>query len=197
MSRAEEWNQRYAEGRTGWDLGAVPPVVEREAKARLASASGPSRVLVPGAGKAHDARGWARHGHEVTAVDLAPLALEAARELAEAEGVTLELVQADVTALPDDWTDRFDLVWEQTCLCALPPELRVPYLDELARVLAPGAELLALLWDHDMEGGPPYAMTQPLVESLLTPRFEILGREAVEDSPADRKGEWLWRARVR
>lgn len=194
MSRAEEWNKAYVEERTGWDLGQPPPALLRAAKAR---SDRTLRVLVPGGGKGHDARGWAAEGHDATLLDLAPLALKAARELAERDEVKIELVEGDVTDMPKAWTDRFDVVWEQTCLCAIPVELRAPYLDEVARVLAPAGEFLALLWNHGNEGGPPFDMPPALVEELFTPNFEIVERTPVTDSPAGRKGETLYTARLR
>ena len=193
MAEADSWNQRYVDGRTGWDLGAVPPVIHREAEAWIAThgeaARASASVLVPGAGRAHDARGWAKAGFPTTAVDFAPLALREAEALARADGVELELVEADVTALPAPWKDRFAVVWEQTCLCALPVELREPYLDELRRVVMPDGLVLALLWNHGNEGGPPWDMTEALVRRLVEGRFEVLSREAVADSPAGRSGE--------
>ena len=80
---ARGWNDRYAEGSTGWDLGEAPPVVHRvsqdvvEARRSQDSAT-PPRVLVPGCGRGHDAIGWAQAGATATGLDFAPLALEAA-----------------------------------------------------------------------------------------------------------------------
>jgi SAM-dependent methyltransferase len=161
-------------------------------EARKEAAAEGLRVLVPGAGRAHDARAWARAGHRVTAVDFAPLAIEEARVLAEAEGVQVEFVRADVSALPTDWTGRFDVVWEQTCLCAIPPDLRKPYLAEVERVLEPSGRLIAVLWNHGKAEGPPYDMDVDTVMDALDGRFEVLERELVGDSPGDRVGEWLW-----
>lgn len=192
MSDASSWNSRYVDKSTGWDLGEAPPSLLRLIEARRAAASEPLVVLVPGAGRAHDARAWARAGHRVTAVDFAPLAIEEGRALAKAEGLSIEFVEADVSALPEDWTGRFDLVWEQTCLCALPLELRRPYFGEVERVLRPGGELVALLWNHGRSGGPPHDMDVEAVLDAIDGRFEVVERELVPDSPKDRVAEWLW-----
>ena len=107
----------------------------------------------------------------------------------------MEFVQADVTAMPQAWTDSFDVVWEQTCLCAIPPDLRKPYLKEVARVLKSKGEFVALLWNHGKPDGPPYDMDVDTVMDALDGRFEVVQRELVPDSPMDameRIGEWVW-----
>ncbi len=189
-SKADSWNQRYAEGKTGWDLGEAPPVVSREA-ARITE---PSKILVPGAGRGHDAAAWAREGHHVTAVDFAPLAVEEGRALARTLGVTMEFLCADVLALPAA-LGRVDIVWEQTCLCAIQPEERRVYLREMHRVLAPRGQLLALLWNHGGEGGPPYDMPRATVEALMDGLFALESVEEVPDSPEQRRPEFLYRFR--
>lgn len=192
QDRAAGWNERYAKGEARWDLGSAPPVLER----LLADQAGsPLQVIVPGAGNGHDAFAWARAGHRVTAVDFAPLAVASMRERATASGVELDVLEADVTALPDEWTARFDRAWEQTCLCALPVELRRPYLQELRRILKPDGLLVALLWNHGRDGGPPFDMNQALVESTIAGLFTVEARDRVEDSVPDREPEFLWRLR--
>src|SRR5689334_17318379 len=116
MSESDAWNQRYVEGRTGWDLGRPQSALV----CVIAAQPPPLRVLVPGAGRGHDAVAWAEAGHEVVAVDFAPMAVAAGRENAAARGLAIEVREADIFALPGDLAGSFDLVWEQTCFCAIP-----------------------------------------------------------------------------
>lgn len=185
----QSWNARYAERTDRWDLGRPPPVLER----LIASLTKRRRVLVPGAGHGHDALAWARAGHEVVAIDFAPLAVESLRRRARDEGLDVRVLEADVTRLPVELRGHFDLVWEQTCLCALPPEHRRPYLEEMMLALHPEGQMLALLWNHGNEGGPPYDMSPVLVERLLVGLFSIELREPVEQSIREREPEFLWR----
>jgi SAM-dependent methyltransferase len=191
VREADEWNNRYVEERTGWDLGEAPASLRRVVEARSGEGKRLS-VLVPGAGRGHDARAWAAAGHEAVAVDFAPLAIEEGRKLAAEAGLDIEFVEADVSALPEDWTDRFDVVWEQTCLCAIPVDLRKPYVKEVQRVLKPDGEFVAVLWNHGRDGGPPFDMHVDAVMDALDGRFEVLEHELVPDSPKDRVAEWLW-----
>ena len=71
-----------------------------------------SRVLDYGCGAgAYSARSAARLGHKVTAIDLSPVAIEHARQTAEAEGIAgnieFAVMDAENLELPDD---EFDLV---------------------------------------------------------------------------------------
>src|SRR5437016_1257401 len=69
------WEELYAQGRDGWEMGrAAPPLVD------LVEATPPprGRVAVPGCGRGHDARLLARHGYDVTGFDFSPAAVSAA-----------------------------------------------------------------------------------------------------------------------
>ncbi|MFO7566752.1 MAG: methyltransferase domain-containing protein [Enhygromyxa sp.] len=182
------WNARYAEGSDRWTLDAAPPVLEQ----LITTYRERRRVLVPGAGHGHDAFAWASAGHEVVALDFAPLAVESMRQRMRERGVGFEALEADVTAPPVELRGAIDLVWEQTCLCALPLEQRRPYLEAMATILRPGGTMVALLWNHGDEGGPPWDMPPVLVERLVTGIFSIRKRERVEPSLARRDPEYLW-----
>jgi SAM-dependent methyltransferase len=182
------WDARYAEGTDRWTLPGAPPVLER----LIASYVESHRVLVPGAGRGHDAFAWARAGHRVVALDFAPLAAAAMRERSREQGVLVDVREVDVTTPPVDLRGDVDLVWEQTCLCALPPEQRRPYLAAMATILRPSGSMVALLWNHGNEGGPPYDMPPVLVEQLVAGLFTIHRRERVEPELSMRANEWLW-----
>ena len=186
VSNPDGWNQRYAEGTTGWDLGK-----EAHALAQLLTerARGPERVLVPGAGFGHDAIAWARHGAQVVAVDFAPLAIMGLKERAREAQVALEAVEADLFALPEAWAGSFDVVWEQTCLCAIDPARRGEYVQAMHRMLRPGGTLYALLWNHGREGGPPHDLPEPVARELFREHFEVTSVTQVEGSA--RQGEYL------
>jgi SAM-dependent methyltransferase len=186
-SAAEAWNQRYAEGRTRWDLGGPPPVLT----SLLATIEPGRRVLVPGAGRGHDAIAWAQAGHRVVAIDIAPLAVEAARALADERSVQIEVLEADIFALPGALTAAFDVVWEQTCFCAIPVERRGNYVRAMAQALVPGGKLYGLFWNHGQPGGPPFDVRREDVEAAFPPVFAIESIEAVKESVPQRRPEFL------
>ena len=98
-------------------------------KHRAPDSSLPRSVLELAAGPAEHARNLARRGLEATALDLSPAMCARARELAEAAGIRLTVVQADMRdfSLPG----RFDLaVTMLNSLCHLMS------LDDMLRHLA-------------------------------------------------------------
>lgn len=197
MISAEAWNARYADGSDGWTLERPPPVIAKVLAGGLLDAGGasldsPRRVLVPGAGKGHDAVGWASAGHEVVAVDWAPLAIEHMQQRVASGAPRFEARRADVLALPEDLHASFDIVWEQTCLCALYPEMREDYVESMWRALRPNGELIALLWNHGNPDGPPFDMSPELIEELFTPRFDM-GEPVPIGSLGERENEWIVR----
>jgi methyl halide transferase len=180
------WEEIYQAGRTGWDLGKPTPAFQR----LLASGElAPGRMLVLGAGRGHDAREFARHGFEVTAVDFAADAVQAMERLADAQA-RVEIVQADIFDLPPAFERRFDYLLEYTCFCAIDPARRGEYADVAARVLRPGGTYVALFFPLDgPAGGPPFAVREAEVQDLFGARgFTLVRRERPEDSVAQRRG---------
>jgi SAM-dependent methyltransferase len=190
-----DWEARYRAGDTPWDLGGAPPVLA-SALAHLGPARR-RRALVPGAGPGHDALAFARAGWTVTAVDIAPSACAALRARAQRAGLGVEVLEADVLDLPARLRGGFEAVWEQTCLCALPPETRTSYVQALRAALKPDGVLLALLWNHGQAGGPPYDLPPDLARGLFAPAFEELAFTPVPHGPKGRQNEYLLTLRPR
>lgn len=191
LGDAEGWNRRYAEGTAKWDLGEAPPVLTDHIARRGPPPAERRRVLVPGAGYGHDAMAWARAGWAVTAVDFAPLAVEGMQTRAANAGLDMQVLEADVLDLPRALNAAFDLIWEQTCLCALYPEMRDAYVASMARAIKPTGEYQALFWNHGNEGGPPYDISPDLVDRLFTPAFEVLENRPVPPERSRRSHEFL------
>lgn len=107
---------------------------------------GPSggRLLELGCGLGHHAIAAARLGHEVTAVDIAPTAIECARELASREGVACTFVAGDVRVPLGELTPGYTLGWDWEMLHHIAPEQRAGYVDNVRRLLAPGALYLSV-----------------------------------------------------
>ena len=180
-----DWEQAYVDGRVPWDLGAAPPALERVvarfAADRDAGRDDLRRVFVPGTGRGHDARAFASAGFDVTANDIAATAVAEGRALDAAAGVRMTWLQHDLFALPAALEGGFDLVWEQTCFCAIPPERRDDYVQAVARLLRPGGTWVGVLWNVGRPGGPPYTITREHVERHFLEAFALV---SVEDVPA-------------
>jgi methyl halide transferase len=186
VNDSKAWNRRYAEGSTGWDLQA-PAEALRQLLTTLPHEK--KRVFVPGAGYGHDALAWAEAGFHVVAADFAPLAVAGLNVRAAQREVTLIALEADIFALPPELDASFDIVWEQTCLCAIDPARRPEYVQTMQRLLKPQGTLYALLWNHQRQGGPPHDLPRALSHALFAPLFEVVRVDTVHGSK--RPGEYL------
>jgi SAM-dependent methyltransferase len=138
-----------ARHRAMWASGDYPSMVETfllPLGPRLVQACsiGPGMsVLDVAAGTGNAAIPAARTGAEVTASDLTPEIMEAGRRHAEAEGLTLEWVEADAEHLPFG-DASFDVVMSSIGAMFAPHHQEVA--DELVRVCRPGGTIGLLSW---------------------------------------------------
>lgn len=189
----EYWNQVYLdESRPGWDMDAPTPLLEELLRSAQPLPAG-AAVAVPGCGFGHDAAELARRGHQVTAFDFAPRALEGARaKYGEA-----------VTWLQEDWFETlegpFDVIFDHTCFVAMAPERREAYVSRTAKLLKPGGSwLLAAFHDTQGKSGPPFSIEPEGLRDLVEAHFEILHlAPAVRSHPRRAGREFLLVGRVR
>jgi len=176
-----DWAAHYAAADTPWDLGgAHPELSQRLSDGTLAPPRAGARVLVPGCGHGHDALALARRGWHVTAVDLvADLEETLRRELSRRGGRFLRSDALTVEAGPEG---LFDLVWDHTFFCALPPTLRRAWGARAAALAAPDSRYVALVFPCGKaasDGGPPFGMTTEDVALALGSAFELEDERAV------------------
>lgn len=135
---SDAWDARYAAEDLVWSAGPNAFLVAEAAD--LA----PGRALDVACGEGRNAIWLADQGWEVTGVDFSPVALDKARRRAEARGVSVTWLLADVlTGTPEP--AAFDLV--VVLYLQLPPETRRSAFAAAARAVAPGGTLLVV--GHD------------------------------------------------
>ncbi len=186
VNSPRKWEADYDRGTDGWDLGGPTPALRRlAASGRLA----PGRLITLGAGRGHDAREFARHGFRVTAVDFAADAVREMQRLADPQA-PVEILQADLFALPGELSASFDSVLEYTCFCAIDPARRPEFADAVARLLRPGGTYVSLAFPlDDHAGGPPFAVSLVEVLGLFRERgFTLSSQETPVDSVPRRQG---------
>jgi SAM-dependent methyltransferase len=182
----DKWQADYERQTDGWDLGGPTPVFRRLA------ASGryePGRLIVLGAGRGHDAREFARHGFQVTAVDFSAYAAGEMKRLARAEA-PIEILQHDLFMISRELDGSFDYVLGYTCFCAIDPSRRAEYADLARRLLKRGGHYIDLAFPLDgRTGGPPFAVSAAELLRLFQDRgFELRSREVPFDSISPRRG---------
>ena len=169
-ARPEFWNERYRGGVTPWDAGRAPAAF----RAWLAQEKAALTVLVPGCGSGYEARVFAEQGHAVLAIDFADAAISAART--QLAGVPARLEKADFFLLRES---PFDLVYERTFLCALPPRLRSQWAEKVRALVRPGGKLAGFFFFDSNVKGPPFGISAPELHALLDDGFELLSDEPV------------------
>jgi SAM-dependent methyltransferase len=132
------------------------------------------RCLVVGCGLGDDAEALASAGFDVTACDIAPTAIEAARRRFPRSGV--DYVVADILHPPAAWTAGFDLVFEAFTLQALPPDTRRAAMQAIVTLLAPGGRVFVLCRAREADE-PLGELPWPLTRDELTV-FEDAGLRA-------------------
>jgi SAM-dependent methyltransferase len=183
------WDERFERRFMPWDQAGVPSAFEAFA-ARHRDAA----VLIPGCGSAYEALWLARQGNAVRAIDFSPSAVAAAREQLGEHADRVE--QADFFAYHPPFAPTW--IYERAFLCALPIARRADYASQMAALLPQGGLLAGFYFFGATPKGPPFGIERTELDALLTPYFELVDDEPVNDSIAVFKGRerWLsWRRR--
>ena len=147
--KSEDWDRRYAGSELVWTA--------RPNRFLVAEVSDlePGRALDLACGEGRNAVWLAEQGWRVTGVDFSAVALSKAAELAQARGVAVEWVEADLVRHEPERA-AYDLV--AVLYLQLPAAERGPILRRAAAALAPGGVLLVIAHDRsnleDGWGGP-------------------------------------------
>lgn len=189
------WDARYAETDIPWDMGNVsPPLVCFHTAGQLPAAK---RVLVPGCGSGYEVAYLLNAGYEAVGVDFSPRAIEAARRLIGGKPGSAAVV-ADLLAPDVDALGVFDWAFDQTFFCAIAPHRRPEYARSMARLIAPGGQMLALSFRVASEGGPPFDSTpEEYIDFMQAEGLDLLERRPLdaESHPKRRGRETLLRMR--
>jgi len=162
------WDQRYA-AQAGYLFGTEPAAFLR---ARADDLAPGSRVLCVADGEGRNSVYLAGLGHRVVAFDASSVALDKARALAEAQGVSVDF---HLSGIEDwDWSRTYDAVVGVFIQFA-PPDLRDRLLGWMGQAVAPGGLLLLHGYaprqvDYGT-GGPPNAENM-YTEAMLRAAFD-------------------------
>lgn len=177
MRAMTDWESCYLEGNTPWDKGAPSPPLSAWVRENHPQ----GRALVPGCGTGHDVILLAEAGVDAAGVDLSRTAVQRACETYPQHAHRFHL--GDLFALPAEWAGSFDYIFEHTCLCALPPELRPAYAATVHGLLTPGGKLAGIWFIHPEmepgETGPPFGISVEELDRLFPPSLWSVEEDAV------------------
>lgn len=193
----------YRVGFKPWDRGVVAPDLVEIVDGPTPSP--PGRALDLGCGTGTNSIYLAKHGWDVTGVDMVPTALAIARRRAGQARVSPRFVEGDVTRLRDLGVgDGYTLLLDVGCFHAIPEDRRPAYVEGVSRVAAPGATFLLFGFARSARFAPLAAGVTP--EEVRT-RFDEwdlvdagrLAAEALGPGARPRLARWLevWRYRLR
>ena len=183
---AEFWNQRYIDQNTPWDIGYAAPALINYV---LENVSKKEIILIPGAGKAHEAIHLFKQGYQnIYVCDWAPKAFETIKAKAP-DFPDGQLLCSDFFALDI----QVDLIIEQTFFCAIHPAQRPDYVEKAAALLHPKGKIIGLLFASPFPfEGPPYGGTKAEYEKSFQTHFEIVQMKISEASIGPRKNNELF-----
>ena len=179
------WNTRYTAGKTPWDLGGVPGAL----RSFLTRAKPPGRILIPGCGSGYEVQAFCEAGFEVTAIDFSPAARERATRIL---GPLSHCVIPGNFFTHDFSEQEFDLIYERTFLCSLPPARWPAYARRTAELLQKGKILAGVFLYGEEPEPPPFPLTEAQASELLGDDFELVRNEPVSDSLPLFKGMERW-----
>lgn len=108
----------------------------------------PGRVLIPGCGSGYEMDAFTARGWDVTAIDISPAAVERARQHGR-PAMLADFFTHDFGGRP------FDVMYERTFLCSMPPSEWPKYV---ARVAELADRLVGFFFYGHEEDGPPFPL---------------------------------------
>ena len=161
------WTQRYQQGNTGWDAGEAT----RPLRTYIDQLSDKDvKILIPGSGNAYEAYYLHQQGFtNVYVLDISAYPLRAFRERYP------DFPEAHVLH-QDFFAHRgaYDLILEQTFFCALPPNMRPQYAQQMHQLLNKKGKLVGVLFDDPLyDDHPPYGGNKEEYLAYFEPYFSI------------------------
>lgn len=189
---SDDWNDNYVQGMLPWDTIEPDPVLVECIDSRSVV---PGRALDIGCGTGTHARWLASRGFEVLGVDVAPRAIEIAREKVAPEPFATRVrfaVGDFLTKLPDG--GPFDFVFDRGCFHVFDAEDRTRFAAQVARVLSPGGIWLSLVGSTEgaaRDSGPPRRSVRDLANAI-EPALEILELRSTSFTLANAEPPRAW-----
>lgn len=183
---ASYWDERYSRQQTGWDIGHTSTPLQ-EYIDQLTDKQ--TRILIPGAGNAYEARYLSDKGFtHITVLDISAVVINRLQTQLGNNHPAIQLVTGDFFA----HSGTYDLILEQTFFCALDPALRQQYVAKMHSLLSGNGKLVGLLFNRDFENSPPFGGNTGEYRQLFSSVFRMIRLEPCYNSIPERAGNELF-----
>jgi SAM-dependent methyltransferase len=166
-----DWDQTYRDPQAPpWDTG-YPCTQLRELV--QSGAVTPCRAIDLGCGTGTNVIYLAQQGFAAAGLDLSPVAIEKARQKADAAKVKAHFVCGSALALPDLGAP-FDFVFDRGCFHMMEPGQRGTFIEQVLRITSPGTVFFLLCGNskEPLNPGPP-TMTEDEIRASFSRDFAI------------------------
>lgn len=194
-----DWENRYQKNDTPWDLNRPVPALVHLFQEKKVIFKHVKNALIPGCGRGHDAIFLAENlpHAKITGLDLSESAVQAARQIDTANLVDWQ--KDDFLKKLDAPDSRYDMIWEHTCFCAIPLEMRTRYATNAHYLLKPNGFLLGLFYldpGFPIEEGPPFGASLEELKDIFGNLFVLEWHDPAPPQASEREGREmliLWR----
>jgi thiopurine S-methyltransferase len=179
------WHERWSENRIGFHQSDFNRWLTKYWSSL--GLSGEESVFVPLCGKSRDMLWLREQGHQVTGVELSDLAC---RDFFAEQGVDIDafddgafhrrerdgicLLAGDVFKTTRTVLNSPRAIYDRAALIALPPEMRVDYAAQIAKLTVSGDQMLLIALEYDNERNePPFSVKGDEVRRLYSSEFVI------------------------
>ncbi|PPQ80622.1 hypothetical protein CVT25_001651 [Psilocybe cyanescens] len=186
-------------GATPWDTGDTQPSLKEAVESSGLDLPSSGRALVPGCGSGYDLIYIAQAtGISCFGLEIVETAIKKANQLID----EAKTKNSNLSASISNQSEQFDLVYDHTFFCAIPPLMRKTWGTQIAALVKPGGHLIVIVYpifSPYTPEGPPYYIRAKHYEELLAPSPEkILDKVPEVSSPShiDKERLVVWKRRV-
>lgn len=180
------WEERYRAENRPWERHGVPKILSSLLESMKPEK--PGRVLLPGCGSAYELKIFLDAGWDAWGIDFSETAVKRAR------GIVPE--HQERLLLGDFFTYQFehsfDLIYERSFLCALPPRLRAAYASRMNDLLLPRGKLVGFFLYGAPFEGPPFPLKDGKEAKELLSDFELIEDCVIEGSHSTALAKEHW-----
>lgn len=179
------WDNQYQNNTIGWDLGEISPPIKSYIDTLIKK---DIRILIPGCGNTYEAEYLLQKGFtNITVIDIAPTLIKKLQDKFSLNE-NIKVILADFF----EHNEQYDVIFEQTFFCALPPGLRQKYVYKMHQLLHNGGLLVGLLFNRTFETNPPFGGSKSEYEILFKDAFTFIQLDICNSSAVPRANTELF-----